>query len=175
MVEVEVFMFDVIESLNKIATNNLTSPAPIHLVESNKPYKTPSDQVDISQDGALETFRNKVGSLKNDLPGMLANAILAPANASAVQNEPLNAVVFRLTDPLSYILRGDAFTKEQLTGFQREVSKFRDEIMGMKNSEALAPLIQKTQNSDALNKVLFSLTGHLDGVLGQIQDKIMNN
>jgi hypothetical protein len=44
----------------------------------------------------------------------------------------------------------------------------------MKNSEALAPLIQKTQNSDALNKILFSLTSHLDGVVGQIHDKMMN-
>lgn len=167
-------MFDAIDSVNKIATKNLTSSAPIHFPESNKSYMTPADEVIISQDGALDTFRNQVGSLKNDLPGMLANAILAPVNASAVQNEPLNEVVFRLTDPLNFILRGDAFTKEQLDGFQKEVSKFRNEILAMKNSEALAPLIQKMQNSDALNKILFSLTSHLDGVVGQIHDKMMN-
>lgn len=167
-------MFDAIDSLNRSANNNLTGSTPSHFVTRAKSPGTSSDQVIISHDGALDAFHNQVGSLKNDLPGMIASAVLAQSNTSAVQNNPLNAVVFRLTDPLNFILRGDSFTKEQLDGFQKEVSRFSDDILGMKNSEALAPIIKKTQNSDALNKILFTLTRHLDGVVGQIHDKMMS-
>lgn len=165
-------MFDAIESLSRVATNNtLAASLAKHVAESGKPAV--SDQVVISQDGALDTFHNQVGTLKNDLPGMIANAIQTQGKTGASQNDPLNAVIFRLTDPLNFILRGDSFTKEQLDGFQKEVSKFRDEVLGIKNSDALAPVIQKMQNSDALNKILFSISSHLDGIMSQIQSKLV--
>ncbi len=164
-------MFDAIESLSRIASNNtLVASVTKHVAESDNPAV--SDQVIISQEGALGTFHNQVGTLKNDLPGMIASAIQSQGKSGS--NDPLNAVIFRLTDPLNFILRGDSFTKEQLDGFQQEVSKFRDEVLGMRNSEALASDVQKKQNSDALNKILFSISSHLDGITSQIQAKMMN-
>lgn len=164
-------MFDAIESLSRIASNNTLAASVVkHVAESDKPAV--SDQVIISQDGALDTFHNQIGTLKSDLPGMIANAIQAQGKTGS--NDPLNAVIFRLTDPLNFILRGDSFTKEQLNGFQKEVSKFRDEVLGMRNSDTLASDAQKKQNNDVLNKILFSIASHLDGIMSQIQSKMMN-
>jgi len=155
-------MFDPIDNLSRVMPSGLTSSA--HSTGSVKAVVSPSDQVDVpSPDLALNSFRSQASALKNELPAMVSQSLQPSAKGG--QNEPLSAVAFRLTDPLNFILKGDSFTKDQLDGFQKEVSKFRDEIMGMK-----APSGQ----ANARNEILSQITSHLDGVAGQIQNKIMS-
>lgn len=133
------------------------------------------DQVDVpSPDMVLNAFRSQADTLKNELPGMIASSVQSQTKSGSSQNEVLSAVMFRLIDPLKFILKGDSLTKEQLDGFQKEISKFSDEVMGLSVQATSGSVDQKAQSADAVNKVLAKLTSHLKGVIGQIQNKALN-
>lgn len=160
-------MLDPIDSLSRVMLSNVTNPR--HSSGSEKAVSGTSDHVDVpSPDSALNSFRTQIGALENELPGMIRQSIQAPAKEGA-SNEALNAVVFRLTDPLNFILKGNHFTKEQLNDFQKEVSKFRDEVMGMIDQAVSTPSAKAK-----LNNMVSRLANHLDGVSGQIQNKILS-
>lgn len=159
-------MFDAIDNLRRVATPGGLTPPP-HFTGSVKSAGSPSDQVDIpSPDLALSSFHTQIGALKKELPGMIA------AQSSGVggttQNDPVSVVAFRLTDPLSYILKGNSLTQDQLTGFQKEVSKFRDEVMGLTDPAA------NSAQANTKNDIVAQIANNLGNVINQIQSKILN-
>ena len=159
-------MFDPIDNVSRVTLSNVTNPK--HFTESVKEVASSADKVDVpSPDSALSSLRAQISTLESELPGMINQSLHAATRESS--GDPLSAIVFRLTDPLSFILKGDSFTREQLNGFQQEVSKFRDEITGMGDSA-----VSSAKSADLVNKLVSRLTRHLDGVASQIQNKILS-
>lgn len=78
------------------------------------------DKVDISQKLNVNYLRVQAGVLKNELPGMIANSLLAPLSEGMVSNDPLNSILSRLVNPAKSLLAStaaDNFSKDQLSQF----------------------------------------------------------
>lgn len=163
-------MIDPIESMSKVALpeNVVKDVTRKSFIGGKKVAETVADQVSINSDNAVNSLRTQIGSLKSDLPGMVADALKSPAQSEAARNEPLNAVVFRLSDPLQYILKAspqDQAFQDMVNGFRQEITKFRQELIGLRDHSAVAPMTKDATKTDGLNQILSSLTDHLDGVI----------
>jgi hypothetical protein len=132
------------------------------------------DVVDYSTEGLLQTFRGQAQTLKQDLPQLISSAVLDPVKSDAIKSAPLNALVFRLTDPLQNLLGHvpkEAMTPEQLDAFQQEVSKFRNELLALKDHSLLSPLTQSAATAGTLDGILNSLAHRLDSTITALESK----
>lgn len=122
------------------------------------------DKVDISQKLNVDYLRVQAGVLKNELPGMIANSLLAPLSEGMVSNDPLNSILSRLVNPAKSLLAStaaDNFSKDQLSQFQREIRQLSNEVPKMISNSLLSPLNRNAAKSSALNGILNSIASEL--------------
>ncbi|MBI4389898.1 MAG: hypothetical protein HY580_06935 [Nitrospinae bacterium] len=166
-------MIDPIDSMTRVVVkeNAPADAAQKSVVRNAKSAEGIVDHVSINSDNAVDTLRVQVGALKKELPGLVSSALSAPASNSSARKEPLNSVVFRLSDPLKFIIKAssqdEAFQK-MIDGFRQELGKFRQELIGLKNNTEVASAADSASKANALNEMVSGLTAHLDGVIQKL-------
>ena len=137
--------------------------------DSSPPPASGGDQVSLNTDSLLDTLKNEVAGLKNDLPALIQQALLAPPGAEAVRQEPLNALIFRLQDPLKTILGAtEDLPPELIVQIQDELKTFKLVLPELKNQELLSPFLNDPERAGPLTGLLQSLTGQVDLLLGEV-------
>lgn len=141
---------------------------------SSKPQETASnseDTLDLSSEQVVDAVRVQAGALQTELPGLLAEALLAPITDSATQAEPLNNLLFRLINPLESILGhlpSEDLPENLILGLQEEVRNFRDSIPQLANSTLISQLSADSVNAEPLNALLNQLSSPLDDLLTRL-------
>lgn len=166
-------MIDPIDSMTRVVVkeNALADAAQKSVAGSAKSAEGVVDHVSINSDNAVDSLRVQVGALKNELPGLVSSALSSPASNSAARKEPLNSVVFRLSDPLKFIIKAssqDEAFQEMIDGFRVELDKFRKELIGLRDNSDVVSAADSASKKDALSEILSSLTAHLDGVIQKL-------
>lgn len=174
------FMVTVIGSLTRVKTNDLSTNQIGKNFNLNKNTLSESksiveDSVDISQEQNLDYLRVQAGVLKNELSGMIANALLRPLSEGMVKEDPLNSILSRLIKPAKSILGSasvGSFFKEKLSSFQSAVNQLGNAVLKMSSSTLLRPLNKNAEQSNALNGILISISNELTGLDSFIQKNL---
>lgn len=131
--------------------------------------------VDISQERNLNYLRVEASVLKNELAGIIANALLKPLSEGIVKKDPLNSILSRFVKPAKSILGSasvDIFSKEKLSSFQSAVNELGSAVSKMTSSTLLRPLNKNAEQSNALNGILNSISNELTGLDSFIQKSL---
>ena len=128
-------------------------------------------------DQLLSAVRTQANDLKKELPPLISQALLAPANDSSIRSEPLNALLFKLENPLDSLIgriEEEGLTEELFSNLQSEVRQLRSQIPGFTDSSLLSGFSSDAQFAGPLQDILTALTDRLDGLdtrIGQAADK----
>jgi hypothetical protein len=129
------------------------------------------DKLDLSTDQVVDAIRVQAGLLQNELPGLLAEALLAPTTDSAAQAGPMNSLLFRLVNPLNSILgrlsSGD-LPESVVLDLQEEIQSFRGGFSELADSTLISQLGGDLAKSDPLNALLTQLSNPLDDLLNRL-------
>ncbi len=130
------------------------------------------DTLDLSSDQVVDAVRVQAGVLQNELPGLLAEALLAQTTDAVTRAEPLNSLLFRLVNPLDSILgrlSSEDLPENLILGLQAEIQSFRDSIPQLANSTLISQLSGDLANGDPLNALLTQLSNPLDDLLIRLE------
>ncbi len=133
---------------------------------------TSGDTLDLSSDQVVDAVRVQAGVLQNELPGLLAEALLAQTTDSVTRAEPLNNLLFRLVNPLDSILgrlSSEDLPENLVLGLQAEIQSFRDSIPQLADSTLISQLSGDLANGDPLNALLTQLSNPLDDLLTRLE------
>lgn len=174
------FMVTAIGSLTQVKTNDLSTNQIGKNFNLNKNTLSESkgiveNSVDISQERNLDYLRVEAGVLKNELSGIIANALLKPLSEGIVKEDPLNSILSRLVKPAKSILGSasvGSFSKEELSSFQSAVNQLGNAVLKMSSSTLLRPLNKNAEQSNALNGILISISNELTGLDSFIQKNL---
>jgi len=162
-------MIDSIDGINKLATKTtIPKSTTTGSQGASVPQPPVFDLVDVNSDSLLDSIRSQTGTLKDELPGLIAKSLLAPVQDQAVRQEPLNALLFRLESPLDSILGQlpqENIPENLVLGMQQEIRQLQSEIPQMKDHALLSQLSSDLAHADPLNEILASLSDRL-GALG---------
>lgn len=129
------------------------------------------DQVSVNTDSLREAIKAEAASLQNELPNLVKQALLAPAEDQAAQQEPLTALLFRLQNPLESILGQVEDVPEDLfVGIQEELESFKLVFPALKNSDVLLPLLGDEGAAGRLDGIIDGLTNQVDGLIGSLRN-----
>ncbi len=129
------------------------------------------DQVSLNTSSLREAIQAEAASLKNDLPALVQQALLAPQADAAASQEPLNALLFRLQNPLESILgRVKDVPEDLFVGIQQELESFKLVFPDLKNSDVLLPLLGQEGASSKLDGIINGLTAQVDGLIGSLRN-----
>ena len=154
------------------------SPQPSKKVDEPPPVsksqlapEVQEDPVSFNADSLVESLRQEAETLKRDLPGLVKESLLAPQAQDAAQREPLNALLFRLRDPLESLLgSSDVIPKDLFTKIQDELESFKLVFPDLKNNQLLTPLLGEQANASRLDDIIGSLTAEVDGLIGNLRN-----
>ena len=108
--------------------------------------------------------------MKNGLPSLVKQALLAPAEDAAARQEPLTTLLFRLQNPLESILGQTEDVPEDLfVGIQEELENFKLVFPDLKNSDVLLPLLGDEGAGNRLDGIIGGLTAQVDGLIGSLR------
>lgn len=128
------------------------------------------DQVSVNTDSLREAIQAEVAGLKNELPSLVKQALLAPAEDAAARQEPLTTLLFRLQNPLESILGQTEDVPEDLfVGIQEELENFKLVFPDLKNSDVLLPLLGDEGAGNRLDGIIGGLTAQVDGLIGSLR------
>lgn len=129
------------------------------------------DEVSLNSDSLLEAIRSETSGLSNDLPGLVQQALIAPQADAAVQQEPLNSLLFRLQNPLESILGSvDDVPEDLIVNIEKELENFKLVFPRIQNSDLLLPLLSKDGASDRLQSLIGGLTNQVDSLIGNLRN-----
>lgn len=160
---------------NDLSTNQIGKNINLNKNTLSEKKSIVEDSVDISQKRNLDYLRVEAGVLKNELPGIIANALLEPLFEGLVKEDPLNSILSRLVKPAKSILGSasvDSFSKEKLSSFQSAVKQLGSAVSKMTSSTLLRPLNKKAEQSNALNGILNSISNALTDLDSFIQKRL---
>ena len=95
--------------------------------------------------------------MKNELPGLIAQSLLAPVTDQAISREPLNALLFRLENPLDSILGQlplEDIPENLILGLQEEIGKLQGQLPALRDHAILAQFSSNLSKADPLNDIL---------------------
>ena len=154
-------MINPIENLDKV----LLKPPAVESVSRNSGGNSvtglPQDTVDLNSNSLLDSIRVQAGTLKQELPGIIANSLLAPVADEVVRQNPLNNLIFRLENPLDSILGQlplEGMPENLILGLQKEIQNLKNAIPELRVHELLTQFSSDLSTADSLNDILFSLT-----------------
>ena len=160
---------------NDLSTNQIGRNFNLNKNTLSEGISIGEDSVDISQKRALDFLRVEAGVLKNELPGIIANALLKPLSEGIVKESPLNSILSRLVKPAKSILGSasvDRFSKDKLSSFQAAVKQLGNAVSKMSSNTLLRPLNKNAEQSNALNGILISISKELTGLDSFIQKSL---
>ena len=160
---------------NDLSTNQIGRNFNLNKNTLSEGISIGEDSVDISQKRALDFLRVEAGVLKNELPGIIANALLKPLSEGIVKESPLNSILSRLVKPAKSILGSasvDRFSKDKLSSFQAAVKQLGNAVSKMSSNTLLRPLNKNAEQSNALNGILISISKELTGLDSFIQKRL---
>ncbi len=129
------------------------------------------DEVSLNADSLLDAIRSETASLQNDLPGLVQQSLLAAPTDSAIQQEPLNSLLFRLQNPLESILGSVSDAPEDLiVNIEKELESFKLVFPQLQNSAILLPLLDKDGASGRLQSLIGGLTTQVDSLIGSLRN-----
>lgn len=167
-------MISPIDNLAKINQNiSLKKSTDVTQTSSSDVIGGAVDRLDISGDSGLDLLRAEAVALGNELPGLIAQAILKPVS-DGLSQDPLNRVLFSLVNPAKSILGVGIqnFSKERLSALQGEVEKLRLEMPRLLSNVLLAPFTKNGSQSNSLNGIVESISRELIGLADLIQQKL---
>lgn len=162
-------MIEPIDHTPKVTPKNLPGSGALKTIASNPAGSIlqSGDHVSFNADSLLESVRAELGALKNDLPSLIQQALLEPPTSSAIRQEPINALIFRLQDPLKTILGAvNEVPEELLTQIQGELESFKLVFPELKNHELVAPFLNDPEKAGPLSGLLNALTLQVDDLSG---------
>ncbi|MCH8157854.1 MAG: hypothetical protein IID18_08940 [Nitrospinae bacterium] len=127
------------------------------------PVSGTTDSVDFNADSLIDALRVQASVLKSEFPLLIANALLAPVADQATRSLPLNAILFRLQNPLESVLGKlpqEELTEELIQKLQEEINKFKIALPSLKDEQILAQF-STSQAADPLNEILSSLSNQV--------------
>ncbi len=164
-------MLDPIDGINKLIGKSALPKTGSNVSGTQDSSVSPPpifDLVDVNSDSLLDSFRSQAGALKNELPGLIAQSLLAPVTDQAIRREPLNALLFRLENPLDSILGQlplEDIPENLILGLQEEIRKLQGNLLSLRDHAILAQFSSDLSKADPLNDILVSLSDRL-GALG---------
>lgn len=167
-------MIEPIDPLQKVTSKNLPgarglNPTALNAVGS---LLANGDQVSFNADSLLESVRSEVAGLTQDLPGLIRQSLLAPPGSQSAGREPLDALIFRLQDPLKTILGAVKDVPEEvLVKIQDELKLFKLIFPELKNNDLLAPFQQEPQTAGFLTDVLSALSLKVDDLIAGLGNR----
>jgi len=171
-------MVSSLSALRSVSQNALTDPfknkTAIKQAAASSSTRGVEDQVNISGDRNLSALQVEAGNLQNDLPGLIADSLLAPGTQSAQQQLPINALLGQLVTPATLLLQKtsvDDFSRDQLAAFQSEVESLRQSIPQLVSNELLSPFVTSLGPTDSLNGILKRISGELTGLADLVLEK----
>ncbi len=129
------------------------------------PPTSQADSVQIQPDSLRGSLQTQIDKLKTELPGIIADAILDPVEDQATRNAPMNALIFRLENPLQSILaQTENLPSGLVIGLREEVERFKEALPGLSEDALLAPFQEDKDQQAFLNRILGGLSKRLDGL-----------
>lgn len=140
----------------------------------NKPLDfSSSGKAELKPEFLLRFISAQVGQLQLELPGIISDAVVSPANQEAVRNAPGIALNFRLDRPLQYYLRtGNKLSTDQVLLLRGKIQKLKDEIPNLRDHAILAPYVADLERAAVLDEILASLFSQLDGIISSLYQSI---
>ena len=129
------------------------------------------DVVDFSSNQVLDAVRVQAGVLKNELPGLIADALLAPVTDQATRNQPLNSLLFRLVSPLDSVLGRmlqEDIPDSLVMGLREELGQLSNDIPNLVDDAILTQFSEDLAQSDPLNALLINLSTEVDSLIGRL-------
>ncbi len=146
-----------------------SKPSTFSVADLTKSLK--GDEVSLNSDSLLEAIRSETSGLANDLPSLVQQALIAPQADAAVQQEPLNSLLFRLQNPLESILGSvDDVPEDLIVNIEKELENFKLVFPKIQNSDLLLPLLSKDGASDRLQSLIGGLTNQVDSLIGNLRN-----
>ena len=130
-----------------------------------KPPETPavSDSVQLNSLSLRATLNEQAGILKQELPGIIADAVKAPAERDAVRNAPVLATQIRLEKPLQSILdQKNPLPPSLVEGLKSEIQTLKQELPEIRDHALLSSLESDPLNEETLNGILFDVSDQMD-------------
>jgi len=166
-------MIEPIDNLLKVASKNLAGSGASNKIAPNPATSllNNGDQVSFNAVSLLESVRSEVAGLTRDLPSLIRQSLLAPVASQAVSQEPLNALIFRLQDPLKTILGAVEDVPEELfVKIQDQLESFKLVFPELKNHELLTPFLKDPEKAGPLTDILSALTLKVDDLIGSLRN-----
>ncbi|QPJ64666.1 MAG: hypothetical protein G3M78_04380 [Candidatus Nitrohelix vancouverensis] len=135
-----------------------------------------TDSTEFSSERLVDAVRSQTRVLKKELPGLISQALLAPATDTATRSQPLNALLFKLDNPLDSLLRqvSEGELNEDLIGrLQSEVQGLKGQIPQFADNEILSSLALGSETSGPLQEILNSLSGQLGDLSGRLEQALL--
>jgi len=155
-----------------VSAASRTRPQEGSSATSNTQNVASGDTLDLAAEQVVDAVRVQAGVLQNELPGLLAEALLAQTTDSVTRAEPLNNLLFRLVNPLDSILgrlSSEDLPESLVLGLQAEIQGFRDSIPQFADSTLISQLSGDLANGDPLNALLTQLSNPLDDLLTRLE------
>ncbi len=149
-------------------SNAGTKPGAPEKVQAAEPAETPavSDSVQLNSLSLRATLNQQAGILKQELPGIIADAVKAPAERDAVRNAPVQATRIRLEKPLQAILdQKNPLPPTLVEGLKSEIQTLQKELPELRDHELLSSLESEPQSEEALNGILFDVSDQMDRLM----------
>ncbi len=129
-----------------------------------------ADSVRLESLSLRATLKEQAGILKQELPGIIADAIQAPVERDAVRGAPAAATRFRLEKPLRSILdRNTPLPPSLVEGLQSEIQSLQKELPELRDHAALAPFDSDPEKEEALNGFLFDVSDQMERLVDHLR------
>ncbi|KMP10427.1 hypothetical protein UR09_06265 [Candidatus Nitromaritima sp. SCGC AAA799-A02] len=165
---IEDVMVDPVQGLNKLITSDpLRKSTQKPVIEGSLVSALEGvDSVDFNSDALIEAVRQQAAVLKNELPSIIAEAVIAPISDQVVRDQPLNSILFRLQNPLEGVLGKlpqEELTEDLVQKLQEELNKFKIGLPSLKDEAILAQFSGSAQ-AGPLDAIISSLSNQVDGL-----------
>lgn len=136
------------------------------------PDPAEADAVDFNSDLLIDAVRTQAGVLRNELPSIISEALLAPVADQAARNQPLNSLLFRLQNPLEGVLGKlpqEELSDELIRKLQDELNQFKIGLPALKDEAILAQFSNDPAQANPLNEIVASLSTQVDDLALSLQ------